>query len=145
MFKIIAFFMITQFAKLYVRVGILLTCGKQLHDGIISLRREDWVNKTRLISPTFYWSSCTKAGMWAVMYLCVRGIDFVFVSSIILLYFRTGSTVVFFGFHVIDINLIVYNVSIWVGVPYWWCIGYRALIEYGRSLVRVWIRSIQRL
>ena len=46
------------------------------------------------------------------MYLCVRGIDFVSVSSIILLYFRTGSTVVFVGFHVIDVNLMVYNVSI---------------------------------
>ena len=46
------------------------------------------------------------------MHLCVRGIDFVSVSSIILLYFGTGSTVVFFGFHVIDVNLIVYNVSI---------------------------------
>jgi hypothetical protein len=51
----LSFFIITQFAKLYVRVGILLTCGKQLHDGIISLRREVWANKTRLISPTFYW------------------------------------------------------------------------------------------
>ena len=46
------------------------------------------------------------------MYLCVRGIDFVSVSSIILLYFGTGSTVVFVGFHVIDVNLIVCNVSI---------------------------------
>jgi len=46
------------------------------------------------------------------MYLCVRGIDFVSVSSIILLYCGTGPTVVFFGFHVIDISLIVYNVSI---------------------------------
>jgi hypothetical protein len=145
MFKIIAFFIKTQFPGLYVRVGILLTCWKQLHDGIISLRREVWANKTRLISPTFYWSVGTQPGMWAVMYLCVRGIDFVSVSSIILLYFRTGSTVVFFGFHVIDVNLLVYNVSIWVGVLHWWCIGYRARIEYGRSLVRAWIRSKQRL
>ena len=145
MFKIIAFFIITQFAKLYVRVDILLTCGKQLHDGIISLRREVCANKTRLISPTFYWSVCTQPGMWAVMYLCVRGIDFVSVSSIILLYFGTGSTVVFVGFHVIDVNLIVCNVSIWVGVPHCWCIGYRPRIEYGRSLVRALIRSNQRL
>jgi len=28
MFKIIAFFMITLVARLYVRVGILLTCGR---------------------------------------------------------------------------------------------------------------------
>ena len=25
---------------------------------------------------TFYWSTCTKQGKWAVMYLCGRGIDF---------------------------------------------------------------------
>ena len=31
---------------LYVRVGILLTCGKHLHDHIISLRGEVWVHKT---------------------------------------------------------------------------------------------------
>ena len=38
MFKIIAFFRITLFARLYVRVGILLTFGKHLHDRTISLR-----------------------------------------------------------------------------------------------------------
>jgi hypothetical protein len=36
-FSIIGFFMITLFARLYVRVGSLLKCGKHLHDGIISL------------------------------------------------------------------------------------------------------------
>jgi len=41
MFIIIAFFIITLFARFYVRVGILLTCGKHLHDGITSLRGED--------------------------------------------------------------------------------------------------------
>jgi len=35
MLKIIAFFIITLFVR-YVRVGILLTCGKHLHDSIIS-------------------------------------------------------------------------------------------------------------
>ena len=34
------YFIITLFALLYVRVGILLTCGKYLHDGNISLRGE---------------------------------------------------------------------------------------------------------
>ena len=40
MFKIIAFFIMTLFARLYVRVGILLKCGKHLHYHIISLREE---------------------------------------------------------------------------------------------------------
>ena len=37
MFKIIAFFIITMFARLYVRFGNLLTYGKHMHDRIISL------------------------------------------------------------------------------------------------------------
>jgi len=40
MFKIIAFFIIALFAQLYVRVGILLKCGKHLHGRIISLKGE---------------------------------------------------------------------------------------------------------
>ena len=40
MFKIIAFFIITLSVRLYTRVGILLTCGKQLHDHIITVRGE---------------------------------------------------------------------------------------------------------
>ena len=51
MFKIIAFFIMTLFARLYVRVDILLTCGKHVHDGIISLREEVWAHKTSLIQP----------------------------------------------------------------------------------------------
>ena len=53
MFKIIAFFMITFNTRLYVRVGILLTRGKLLHDCIISLRGEVWVHKTSLTPPLF--------------------------------------------------------------------------------------------
>jgi len=33
---------VVVFARLYVRVGILLTCGKHLHDHITSLRGEVW-------------------------------------------------------------------------------------------------------
>ena len=45
MFKIIVFFVITLFSRLYVRVGILLTCGKHLHDCIISLSEKVWAHK----------------------------------------------------------------------------------------------------
>ena len=34
--------------SIYVRVGILLTCGKSLHDHIISVRGEIWTHKTSL-------------------------------------------------------------------------------------------------
>jgi hypothetical protein len=50
-FKLIAFFIITLFTRLYVRVGILLTSGKHLHDSIILLRGEVWANKTSLTPP----------------------------------------------------------------------------------------------
>jgi Na+-transporting NADH:ubiquinone oxidoreductase subunit NqrA len=42
MFKIIAFFIITLFFRLYVMIGILLTRGKYLHDRIISLGGGFW-------------------------------------------------------------------------------------------------------
>lgn len=44
---------ITPFAWLYVRVGNLVTCGKHVHDGIISLRGEVLAHMTSLIPPLF--------------------------------------------------------------------------------------------
>jgi len=33
----------------------------------------------KLVQPsTFHWNTCTNPGKWAVMYLCVKGIDFAF-------------------------------------------------------------------
>jgi hypothetical protein len=49
----IVFFITTLFARSYVRVGILLTFGKDLHGRIISLRREAWDHKTSLTPPLF--------------------------------------------------------------------------------------------
>ena len=43
----------------------------------ISLRGEIWVHNTATVNG----SACGKPGMLAVMYLCVRGIDFVFLSD----------------------------------------------------------------
>ena len=37
---------------LYVRVHILLTCGRHLHDRIIRLTEESWAHKTSVISRT---------------------------------------------------------------------------------------------
>jgi hypothetical protein len=36
-----------------VRIGIFQTCGKDLHERIISLRGDVWVNKTSLNLPLF--------------------------------------------------------------------------------------------
>jgi hypothetical protein len=40
-------FIIMMLARLYMRTGILLTCGKDLHDCIICLRGEVWDRTTR--------------------------------------------------------------------------------------------------
>ena len=51
MFKIKAFFMITLFAWLYMRAGIILTRGRHLYDLMSSLRGEVWAHKTSLTLP----------------------------------------------------------------------------------------------
>ena len=70
-FKIISFFIIRLFGSFYVRVGILLTCGKGFawpHH----FTKRGCLGPLNLFSPaTFYLSVCTKTGKWAVMYLCV--------------------------------------------------------------------------
>ena len=76
MFKIIVFVIITLFPRIYVRVGILLTCGKHLPDHIGSLRVEVWAHIISLTPPR-YLSVCTRPGKLAGMYLFVWGIDFV--------------------------------------------------------------------
>ena len=48
---IIAFFILTMFALLYVRVGILLICGMHLHDVISLLRKEFRTYNTYSILP----------------------------------------------------------------------------------------------
>ena len=42
-----------MFARLYARIGILLTRGKQLHDCIILLKWDVCVHKASLTSPLF--------------------------------------------------------------------------------------------
>jgi hypothetical protein len=51
MFEIISFFIIMLFSRLYVRLGILLKYGNDLHNRITSLRREACERKTRLAPP----------------------------------------------------------------------------------------------
>ena len=80
MFKIIAFFR-TLFARLYVRIGILFTCGKHLHDCIISLRWDAWVNKmtSNLTLATLYWSAWpSQENEWS--YICVSGVSILHLS-----------------------------------------------------------------
>jgi len=45
----LAFFATKLVTELYWRIGILLACGKHLHDRIISLKGHIWANKTSRI------------------------------------------------------------------------------------------------
>jgi hypothetical protein len=76
MFKIIAFFIITLYAQLFARICILLTCGKPLHDLIISLRREVRAHQTIVIPPLFIDVSVTSQKSERSFILVVRGFRF---------------------------------------------------------------------
>jgi hypothetical protein len=86
----------------YVRVGILLTCGKHLHACIISLKKEVWVHKTSLTLPLFmevpvpiqeHERSC----------ICVLGVSILPLSTILIFDFCNRSeSVVCFLLHFID-------------------------------------------
>ena len=60
--------------QIYVRVDIIITCEKHLLDCIISLRGKVLVHRTSLTPPLFI----------EVMYICVRSINFITVSMIVL-------------------------------------------------------------
>ena len=64
-----------------------------------SFHLEAWCRPLKLgLSRHIHWSACTKPGKWAVMYLCVRGIDFVSFSTIFLLDFGAVPKVRYFIF-----------------------------------------------
>ena len=67
----------------YLRIGFILTCGKHLLDSIISLKGGVWAQKkTKFNLTIFYWNASERPGKWAVMYMCVRGMNFAFVFMI---------------------------------------------------------------
>ena len=71
MLKITAFFMITLLAWLYMMVGILLTCGKQLHNYINLIRREAQVIK--LAQSRYFLFKCLyQARKVSVHVLCAK-------------------------------------------------------------------------
>ena len=59
---------------MYLKVDILLTCGKHLQDRISSLKTKVWSHTTNLSSLPL--SACTNPETSAVMHICVRVIDF---------------------------------------------------------------------
>jgi hypothetical protein len=90
-------FIITMLARLYVKVGILLTCGKYLHDPIISLRGDGWTHKTSL-SPPFLIEVFVPSKE-IEQYLCVRRIDFACFCHFVMDFGTVPTVWYFFFFH----------------------------------------------
>ena len=89
-------FIITMLARLYVKVGILLTCGKYLHDPIISLRGDGWTHKTSLSPPFFIEMFVPSKEI--EQYLSVRRIDIACFCHFVMDF---GTVVFYFFFHFI--------------------------------------------
>ena len=66
---------------------------------IISITGKVWAHKTSLIPVTFYWSACTKTWKWAVMHLCVNGIDFASFYDFIFWFSKFSDCGIFFPFY----------------------------------------------
>ena len=64
---------------------------------IISITVKVWPHKTSLIPVTFYWSACTKTWKWAVMHLCVSGIDFASLYDFIFWFSKYSDCGIFFS------------------------------------------------
>ena len=92
MFKIIAFFIIKLTTQLYVRVGILHTCGKHVHGRIMSLRG-GLAHKTTLTLPPFVIEVPVPSEKKERPCNCVLGASILPISTILLLEFGNVPTV----------------------------------------------------
>ena len=79
-----------------MRIGILLTCGKHLHDSIILLRGEVWTHKTSLSSPLFIGVPVPRKGSeWSC--ICVLMVSFASFYVVSIGIWKCSDSVVFFG------------------------------------------------
>ena len=93
-----------------MRIDILLTRVKHLHDRIISLRREVWAHKTSLISPLFIELPVTNQESAPSCNLCVNGIDFASSYYFSIGFWKCSDSVVFFSLHFMKVyNIYVVN------------------------------------
>ena len=106
---------ITPFAWLYVRVGKLLTCGKHVHDGIISLRGEVLAPKTKSIPPLFIEVSVQSQNVSSHEFACLGYIFYHFLRFLIIWFWNRSDSVVF-HFHCIIAYLLNFYIFTWDGV-----------------------------
>jgi hypothetical protein len=97
--QFIAFFIITLFTLLYVKVGILLTYWKHLHDRIISLSRETCARKTSIALPLFIEVSVLSLeSEWSC--ICVVEVSIDSFNDFSIGFFNCSANVVFVVCHV---------------------------------------------
>ena len=110
MLMVIAFFIETLVSRLYVWVNIFLVCRIHSHHPIFSLKGEFWAHKTNLIlPPLFIGSACTKQGKWAVIYLCIRGIDFASFYDLSIRFWNCYYNVIYFSHFIRIIYDVLHN------------------------------------
>jgi len=75
-----------------LKVCILLSFRKHIHDRILSLREEDWAHRPSATPPHSI-ELPVQSQKWSIM--CVMSIDFASIPGIALLYFGTVPTVLY--------------------------------------------------
>ena len=91
--KLIALIIITLFAQLCGRVGILNTCGK--HDHIISIRGDAWVHQSSLTRPLSNEVPVPSEESERSC-ICVLGVSIITLSTILIIDFEFIPTVWYF-------------------------------------------------
>jgi hypothetical protein len=117
-------FTLTLFSRLSLRISILLTCGKHLHDHIILLRGDLWSHKTSLTPPC-----CIEVPVQSQesvqWYSCDRGIDLAFFSDFSTGFWKRSDSVEGFAFHFLYIGLILWPTgTTWHSDSIYWCIKF---------------------
>jgi len=72
--------------------------NRKLEDLNASFHQVGMLRPIKLVEPaaTLYWSVCAKPGRWAVMYMCIRCINFVSISTTLRFNFGTVLTIWYF-------------------------------------------------
>ena len=138
-----------MFARLYVRVGILLRCRKHFHNRIISLRGKAWFHRNSYTIATFYISACLNYRKWVDVYLCVRWMDFASFYNFSIGFlgvFRQCGTFCFSFISLIDwlikLNITIYQLYSWRKHVYKQTLNH---VEKNMRLERVCIRLFRLL
>jgi hypothetical protein len=94
-----------------MRVGILLTCGKRLHDRIISLRREDISHKDSL-TPSLFIGVTYQAKKVSGQCICITCIGLTSVTRFLELFWRIATIIIIIMFYFfILLIIIIFHIS----------------------------------